>query len=233
MKTLLISLALAFTLGCLTSSAGAQQTARTQQRQQQQTDRAQQMNANQVQVAVEQMAAQSDPLQLIYRKDVQRDLKLELGQRNKLDNFHDRQLADLRQARIQNRRNNAPLIEMEEKQRKDTQDKIDELLTDAQKARLKQIALQLQGESAVLMAAVQKELAVTPDQVQQFASLQAARDAKISALQNSDQMPRRGQNMADQVKQIQKELNEGIAAVLTEEQAQKLKKLFGDPFKAG
>jgi hypothetical protein len=217
----------------LTSSAGAQQTARTQQRQQQQTDRAQQMNANQVQVAVEQMAAQSDPLQLIYRKDVQRDLKLELGQRNKLDNFHDRQLADLRQARIQNRRNNAPLIEMEEKQRKDTQDKIDELLTDAQKARLKQIALQLQGESAVLMAAVQKELAVTPDQVQQFASLQAARDAKISALQNSDQMPRRGQNMADQVKQIQKELNEGIAAVLTEEQAQKLKKLFGDPFKAG
>lgn len=213
--------------------APAQQTTRNQQRQQQQQDRAQQMSANLVQSAVEELAAQSDPLQLIYRKDVQRYLKLELGQRNKLDNFHDKQLAELRQVRMQSRRNNGPVAEMEEKQRKDTQAKIDELLTDDQKARLKHLALQLQGESAVFLADIQKELSVTSDQLQQFNQIQANRNAKIAELQaRGGFQPRRQQDVLDQVKQIQKEMNQGIAAVLTEDQTEKLKKLFGEPFKA-
>jgi hypothetical protein len=229
MKRFLLPLAASVLIGALIPIAVAQPA----QRQQNQQDRMQQMASTLVQNAVEAMAAQSDPLQLIYRKDVQRDLKLELAVRNRFANLHDKQQNELNLARRQNRRNPANLVEAEEKQRQETQAKIDELLTESQKKRLSEIALQLQGESSVLQSGVQKAIEASPDQVQQFQEKLAERDAKIARLQLELQTRATQPNQVQiRVQEIQKELHEALAGLLTEQQNAKLKELFGAPFKA-
>jgi type II secretory pathway pseudopilin PulG len=67
--------------------AGVAACAFAQPQQQGRQNRMQQMSGMMLQQALDNQAAQSDPLQLIYRKDVQRDLGLDLGQRNKLDGY--------------------------------------------------------------------------------------------------------------------------------------------------
>jgi hypothetical protein len=209
------------------ANAGPQQGGR-------QNNRMQQMGATMVQSAIDAIAAQSDPLQLIYRKDVQHDLEMDLGQRNKTDNFHDTQLRELQQARMMARRNPSAVNDLVAKQRRDTQAKIDELLTDKQKARLKQLSLQLQGNSAIQTAEVQKALAITPEQIQHIAQIKSTRDTNIKELQANVQSGEvRPQEITTMVKQIYSDADSAFGEVLTPEQAGELKKLFGPTFKPG
>lgn len=185
-----------------------------------------------LQNALDGLTAQADPLQLIYRKDVQRDLGLDLGQRNKLDNFHDEQAAAVRQARMSNPRNPAAVSDLLGKQRGDTQKKIDELLTAPQKDRLKQIGLQLQGNAAILNPEIQKQLDLSGDQLDRIRQIQSQREARIAELQaNVSQGSVLPQDISILVPQIQTETDASYAAVLSPEQVEQLKKLLGRPFK--
>ena len=227
MKTLLVRFVCVAILA--SSFTGAMAQRQNQNQDQNQNGRA----GNVVRMMLEAQAAQSDPLQLIYRKDVQRDLGLDLGQRNKIDNFHDRQIKELQATRQQNRRNQAAVTEFQQKQKKEAQDKIDELITAGQKARLKQIALQLQGESGLYEPELQKQLGITEEQKLRLHEIRARRDAAMVELQDS--MGRREilpQDMPTRMQQLQKEMNTSISEALTPEQQEGLKKLFGKPFKA-
>jgi hypothetical protein len=199
-----------------------------------QNNRQQQRVGALVQSALDSIAAQSDPLQLIFRKDVQHDLAMDLGQRNKLDNLHDRQQGDLQQVRMMNRRNPTPVTELQAKQSKETQGKIDELLTAVQNDRLKQIALQLQGNAAILTPDLQKQLGMTNEQIQQAKAAKQLRDSQLLQLQSdAAQGSIVGQDLVAQVQQLQSDMNGALGEVLTAEQADHLKTLLGKPFKAG
>lgn len=203
------------------------------QRQRNGQQRSEQMAGTLVQNAMETLAQQSDPLEIIYRKDVQRDLKLDLGQRNKLDNLHSQQLKDISAAQARNRRNRTALEEPQEKARQQTQEKIDELLTQAQKDRLQQVSWQLMGNTTLFMDEIQKKLGVTSDQKQQLTQIQADRDQKVAQLQSeiaSRQV--RPNEVVSELKKINGATSETIAAVLSDDQKSALQKLYGENFKA-
>lgn len=228
MKLIRIAFAMAIAM-CVASglSFGQRQPNQQNQRQQQRASMA-------MQAALDALKAQSDPLQLIYRKDVQHDLGLDLGQRNKFDNLHDHQIRDLQQARMQNRRNPAAVTDLQKKQRQETQDKIDELLTAAQKARLNEIVLQLQGNIVVLGPAIQKALDITDEQKQSLAQIKDQREAQIQQLQASLASGESViQDIPTQLDQIKAQTDSAITEVLTSEQSAALKKMFGKPFKVG
>ncbi len=197
-------------------------------------DRIQQRAGSVVQNALELQAKQFDPLELIYRQDVQKDLKLDLGQRNKLDNLHDQQVREIAEAVRQNRRNrNGALAEPQEKARAETQAKIDELLTPEQKARLKQISLQLMGNRALFMSDVQAKVEITEPQKAQLTAIEAQQSAKINQLQT--QVARRqvrSDDLPAMLDTINKETDDSIAAVLSDAQKKSLQSLFGEKFKA-
>jgi hypothetical protein len=151
--------------------------------------------------------------------------------------MHERHQTELRQEmqqRRQNRRNNAPPSDLPEKQRKETQAKMDELLTKEQKARLSQIALQLQGPAVLLTADMQKQLGVTQEQNLRIAQIQADRDVRLKELQAGIAARQiRPQDIQSQMDQIQKDTSAMITEMLTEEQSAQLQKIFGRPFKVG
>jgi hypothetical protein len=214
--------------------AGAQGR-RTQGQQLQGQNNRQNQRANaMLQNMLEQISAQSDPLQLVFRKDVQHDMQMDLGQRNKFDNLHDRQLKELQQSRMQNRRNPATVVEFQKAQRKEVQEKIDTLLTPQQKTRLGQIVLQIQGNAAVFDPAMQKTLGVTREQRERINQISQERQAKLARLQTS---VAQGEivvtDMNDMVGRILTEANDALSEVLTTEQTDQLKKMQGPPFKAG
>lgn len=175
----------------------------------------------------------ANPLQLIFVKEVQRYLGLDLGQRNKLDNFHDKQANDLRQSQMQNRRNRAAVDDLVEQQKKDVQDKIDELLTKDQIADLTKLSRQLQGNRALFDAKLQKEVGITPDQSGQLLLLSGKRDQQIRELANSSNRRARGQDPAAALKKIDDDTNAAIGKMLTDDQKAALKQAFGRPFKPG
>ena len=187
-----------------------------------------------MQNALQAMEAQSDPLLLVFRKDVQLDLGMDLGQRNKFDNLHDRQVRELLQTRQQNRRNPGAVADFQAKQKRETQDKIDTLLTKEQRDRLNQIVLQLKGGATLLSPDVQKQLQLTGEQTQRIKQIQDERDTKVKQLQESiAQGAIRPQEIQTQMDQIQKETGVALNDVLTPEQQEQLQKLLGRPFKPG
>lgn len=225
MKNLALALALIFAV----SLSPAQQRQRGNQNRQ---DRMGQAIGSMVEKATEDLAKASDPLEIIYRKDVQRDLKLDLGQRNKLDNLHAQQLRDIAAATARNRRNPKVLEEPQEKARKQTQEKIDELLTEAQKARLHQISLQLQGSSSLLMDDVQKKLGVTAAQKTQFEQIQEERDSKMVELRGQVATRQlRINELSGAIKKLNEQMNVSLEALLSDEQKATLKAMFGEKFK--
>lgn len=229
MKLIRIAFAMAIAM-CVASGLSFGQ----RQPNQRQNQRQQQRASMAMQSALDAIKAQSDPLQLIYRKDVQHDLGLDLGQRNKFDNLHDHQARDLQQTRVQNRRNPTAVTDLQKKQREETQGKIDELLTAAQKARLNEIVLQLQGNIVVLDPAMQKTLDITEEQKQSLAQIKEQRDSQIQQLQASVASGESViQDIPTQLDQIKSQTDAAITEVLTGDQSEALKKLFGKPFKVG
>ena len=186
-----------------------------------------------LQSALSALQEQSDPLQLVFRKDVQHDMQMDLGQRNKFDNLHDKQANELQQARLNNRRNPAAVNAVVASQKKETKAKVDELLTDKQKQRLNQIAMQLQGNAAIVLPAVQKQLNLTDEQKQRVNEIRAQREQQIAQLQaqvaQGSTVP---QDVTVLLQQIQSDNNAAYGEVLTPEQQDQFKKLQGPAFKA-
>ncbi len=216
------------TLLCLGGFALAQPTTPRQ------NGRQQQRAAALIQGILDGAASQSDPTQLVFRKDVQHDLLLELAQRGTFDRLHDRQQADLQQARMQNRRNPVAVSDLQAQQKKETQAKIDELLTSRQKARLAEIAWQVQGNQALFATDLQKKLNLSDEQKTRITQIKAQRDQQIAEMQaNASQGTVVFQEVSAQFEQVQSDTNGALSEVLTPEQSDQFKKLLGPPFKAG
>jgi hypothetical protein len=229
MKTLMVRIAFASILALCFAVASAQPAQRGNQ-----SNRQQQRAGAVTQAVLDAMAAQADPLQLIFRKDVQHDLECDLGQRNKFDNLHDRQAADLLALRRQGRRNQSAVADLQAKQKKEVQDKMDELLTAGQKARLKQIVLQLQGGTILLTAEMQKQLGISDEQSQRLKQIQYQHDTQLKEAQDSvARGETRPQDLPAQIAQIQKDTATAIQDVLTPEQLDQYQKMLGKPFKPG
>ncbi len=229
MRLIRIAFAMALAM-CVASGLSYGQRPPNQRQQQRQQQRA----AMAMQNALDALQAQSDPLQLIYRKDVQHDLGLDLGQRNKFDNLHDHQVKDLQQTRTQNRRNPSAVADLQKKQAEETKAKIDELLTAAQKDRLNQIVLQLKGNMILFEPEMQKKLGITDEQKQSLAQIKDQRETQIRELQASIASGESLiQDIGAQLDQIKQQTDSSIAEILTPEQTDALKKMVGKPFKAG
>lgn len=229
MKPFLLRIAFASLLAFSFTSAFAQRRQGNQGNQNRQQQRA----GTLTQSVLDAMAAQSDPLQLIFRKDVQHDLQCDLGQRNKFDNLHDRQVAEVR-ALLQSPRGRTALADFQAKQRKETQDKMDELLTPGQKTRLKQIVMQMQGGTVLLTPEIQKQLGLTDEQTQRIKQVQYQRDTQVKQAQDSVANGEiRIQDLNLQLDRIQKETSTALKDVLSPEQLDAYEKLLGKPFKPG
>lgn len=201
---------------------------------QRQNNRMQQMAGAMVQSMLDAQTTQANPLVLIYRKDVQRDMGLDLGQRNKFDNLNDRQTREMQQTQIQNRRNPSAVSALRSEQAKQTQDKIDELLTKEQKARLNQISMQVRGNVVLLEPDMQTRLQITDEQKLQLSEIRGQRDQRIEQLRASAQTGGVGpQELRTEFQQIQTDIDKALFDVLTDDQADAYKKIVGKPFKAG
>lgn len=175
---------------------------------------------------------------LLMRRDVAADIKLTDEQKSSLEKIQAEAQETMRN-RIEEMRANgggfdrdAMRAEMEAFQ-KSNDEKIKAVLSTQQWNRLGQIQIQLAGNRAVMMPDVQKALGMTKEQIQQLESLRQNQEAANADLM---QRMRDGELDREQMTEISKKNNEimnaEIAKVITPEQAQALKKLGGEPFKA-
>lgn len=109
---------------------------------------------------------------------------------------------------------------------------INKILTTEQQKRLKEIAIQLGGNAALLDATVQKSLSLSDEQKLKIKSLQTSQQkANRSVMEKA----RNGDIEFDQVRKImdknQKSLDKSLGELLTDAQKAKLKALGGAPFK--
>jgi hypothetical protein len=176
-----------------------------------------------VQQATQWLASLSDPLAIIYMKDVQRDIHLGLAARNRLAFLRDEHARALQQP-------GASSSALRSEHRKETQEKVDQYLTKDQKKRLKQLTLQLRGEAAALDPSVQKELEISADQRSQIQTRVSRRNSEINRLRTRIA---RGEITATEfpkfVKQIVDQCNADIRGYLTAQQEAQLKEMFGPP----
>lgn len=183
-------------------------------------------------------------LMLLQRNDVQTDLQLTADQKTKLSELQKKQRGQMRgpggpggpgdgggeppdpeQMRA----------EME-KRMKEQDAQVNAILTSDQQKRLKEIAIQLQGNSAILQEDVQKELGITDNQKDAIeAAMQAQRDQMDEMRENGGGPGEGGpggdrQAMMAAMKKMQDSLNTELGKVLTTEQAAKLKAMGGKTF---
>lgn len=118
-------------------------------------------------------------------------------------------------------------------QRQQTEDAIKKVLTAEQKARMKQVLLQREGPTALILADVAQELKLTNEQ---RASIQKIMDERRKQLMSvGDQLRNRVIDFSKSVKEtnrINTESNERLLAVLTEQQHQTWKTMIGPPLPA-
>jgi len=184
-----------------------------------------------IQSMIDAAEAPPDPTVLVYRKDVQHDLKMDLGQRNKFDNLHDEQQSEYQAVQMQNRRNPTAVADEIARLKEQTRSKIDSLLTSQQKDRLAQVVLQLRGNSILFDTEYQKKLGLTDEQRAQVMGAKARQDQQIAELQAGGFRRTDQQEIAVQLQQIASDTNSALGEILTESQKSQLKKLQGPVFK--
>lgn len=171
---------------------------------------------------------------LLGRKDVQTDLKVTAEQKTKIDAAQASQQDAMRSmfqgAQDMSQEERTKLVtKMQEDQKK----VYEGIISKEQLARLKEIGIQLAGNRAVAREDVQKELAVTDDQKTKIKALQAKQQEAQMAL---FEKMRNGELEREEMQTIIQKNNETMGTelgkILTTEQADKLKKLGGAPFKA-
>lgn len=175
---------------------------------------------------------------IIGRKDVQADLKVTPEQRAAIEKMQT-EARERMQTRMQEIRNgggqnmdfNAMRAEFEKLQA-DTDAKINEILDDAQEARLKQLELHFAGPSAIFRDEVQKDLALRASQKRDLDDLNTKLQEANRAI---GQRARDGEISQEQARALREQNNKAmegeINKVLTPEQQAKWKEMLGAPFK--
>lgn len=120
-----------------------------------------------------------------------------------------------------------------EAQRKKTEEKINAILTADQKTRVRQIAIQLAGSSAIADATVQKDLTMTDAQVSKVKSLVKSQGEANRAI---FEKMRNGEIERDEIQTLMQKntkiLKDELGKVLTADQQKKLADLGGAKFTA-
>jgi Spy/CpxP family protein refolding chaperone len=110
--------------------------------------------------------------------------------------------------------------------RKDLEDKINTVLNDSQKARIKEIRLQARGTAALSDKEVAESLKLTDDQVNKIKDLnKSLADARTAARPQGGGPP--DQDTIDKLTKLRTETNEKILAVLTSDQKATFEKMQG------
>lgn len=172
---------------------------------------------------------------LVQRADVKADLGLSAEQGSKLEALQTAQREEMR-AMFQNGGGGGDreaMMAAFQKMNEETDKKVAAILTGPQNKRLLEIQVQLAGDRALLLPAVQKNLALNESQLAKIKDLQAKQQ---EANQSIMERMRNGELERDQIGELRakndKILGEELAKIMTTDQAAKLKAMAGKPFKA-
>lgn len=170
-------------------------------------------------------------LMLLRLEVVSKDLNLSEDQTAKLKQIGDdakKQMTDLRDS-LKDASREDRRAKLEEAF-KDVGAKVNGVLNEQQQARLKEIRLQLRGPSALSDPKIAEELKVTDDQKQSLKDQAGERRKAITAaIQDAGGR----EKAADKIKQILKDSNEKMEAVLTPEQREQFDKMKGKKIDLG
>jgi hypothetical protein len=107
--------------------------------------------------------------------------------------------------------------------------KIQEILTDDQYKRYKEIELQVQGAPAVLRPDVSQKLGITEEQRQQIRQILESNRPQMQPPQGGDRPD--PEKMRAEMEKRREEMNKKVLAVLTADQRSKWQTMLGKPFK--
>lgn len=185
----------------------------------------------------------SHPDMLLMRQDVQTDLGITSDQRKQLEDAQDGMFSGVSfgtagdnavvvQGGPPSSGGTAGAPDFKAIQKK-IEDQVDHILTPPQKSRLKEIAIQLAGNAAVLDAGVENGLGLGEQQRAKVKDLDSKERAANGAV---FEKARAGDLQPDQVMQIIRKngqtLNTELGKILTDSQKAKLRAMGGKPFKA-
>lgn len=172
-------------------------------------------------------------LMLLQRKDVQKDLALTEDQIGKLTALQQSMMEEMRNA-FQNGGGggdrDAMMKQMQEMM-KGFQKKVDEVLTEAQRKRLKEIGIQMQGNRAITDPEIQKALAMTDDQKAKVKALQDKSQEAMTALfekMRNQEIDR--DEMRATMDKNNKVMDEELGKILTDAQKKALADMAGKKF---
>lgn len=171
---------------------------------------------------------------LLNREDVAAEIKLTADQKAKLDSIRQAQRDKMRemfQGGGGGGDREAMMAEMRKLQEANNKETM-AVLNDDQKKRLKELAVQRMGNSAIMNADIQKELGVTDDQKAKIKDLQDKQQAANQALgeRMRNQEIDRDQFQAAMTKN-REVMNAELAKIMTDAQKAKLTAMGGKAFK--
>jgi len=168
---------------------------------------------------------------LLNREDVQAEIKLTADQKSKVDAIRQAQRDKMRemfQGGGGGGDREAMMAEMQKMQAANNKE-ILAVLTDDQKKRVKELAIQRMGNAAIANPEIQKELGVTDEQKAKIKDLQDKQQAANRALMENQDMDREARMAAFQ--KNTEVMNTELGKIATDAQKAKLKEMSGKPFK--
>lgn len=167
------------------------------------------------------------------RSDVSKELKITDAQKGKLDAFQQKQMEQMMPLFQGGERPSQEELQKIMKKRQEDEDKaLKETFDESQLKRLTELWIQRMGNGAYANPEIQKELGFSPEQVEKIKKLQTQQQEAMTGLfqkmQNGEIDRSEIRPMMEKANKI---LNEEYAKVATAEQAEKLKKMGGAPFK--
>lgn len=161
---------------------------------------------------------------LLRQKSVQEELKISPDVAKKIRDFTDKQHETARDAMKLSKEEVDKKFKQLDKENKEF---LKNNLTDAQRKRLRQIAMQFTGLRQLTRKTMVKRLNLTPDQVTKFKQLQKEARKKIEKLLSA----KNREGISEKFAKLREETRKKVRAVLTPAQKAKVKDIVGELFK--
>lgn len=178
----------------------------------------------------------SGSLMMLQRKDVQADIKLSAEQIKSVEELRAKNEEEMSAMRENMRASGGDFESMRrdmEKRGEETQKKVDAILDDGQRTRLKQIGVQMRGNMALMDPVLQKDLGFSSEQTAKIEELQGKQREAMMAIMEKR---RNGDLDQDQMQDLMRKnmdiLGGELLKLLTPDQTTKFKDMQGAPFKA-
>jgi Spy/CpxP family protein refolding chaperone len=163
-------------------------------------------------------------LLLLRQKSVQEELKVSPEDAKKIAEFTTKESEEYRKAlKLSEKDRQAKVEELEKENKKFLADN----LSEAQRKRLGQIALQVSGLQQLTRPEVARLLNLTEEQQKKFKEMRVEARKELAELISSKDREGRNEKLA----KLREAVDKKIEAVLTDEQKAKAKELVGEPFK--